>query len=201
MTINAQDTCDAILDTVLEYGTDLEETLHEVVDGELVYDSEIREYLHASDNVDAWEDCYSALAQLSEGCSNIEQIAARMCYFALAQDVRELIPAELQARREALYATAYSPNSSLGQYQVDAVAEYLGADCVLPVATAHSVITDFRMLAQPTDDQIAEFDWTCDEVYNHDRVHGIDCDWYVFATQEDRDMAMRLDELCDEYPA
>ena len=194
MTINAQNNVNAILDTVLEYGSNLEDTLNEVVDGDLVYPRDIREYLHASDNADAWEDCYSDLSELADGCSNIEKIEARMCYYALSADVRELIPSELEARRAALYATAYSPSSALGQYQVDAVAEYLGY-------TAHNVIAAFRALADPTLDQIADFDEICDEVYNHDRVHCLDCDWFVFATQEDRDLAIKLDELCDEYPA
>ena len=189
MTINTQDNVNAILDIVLEYGADLEDTLHEVVDGALVSASAIREYLHASDNDDAWMDCCDDLAQLAEGCTNIEKIEARMCYYALAADVRELIPAELETRREALYATAYSPNSALGQYQVDDIAEYLGH-------TAHNVIVAFRALVDPTPDQIADFDEICDEVYDHDRVHMVDCDWFVFATQEDRDLAMRLDELC-----
>ena len=85
-----------------EYGQDLYDYTHEVVDGHqwIIYNAYNDDVIKHSGNPDAWEDCYSNedIGRLvTDG--GMDNARAGQAYFAMQQDVSEEINKQLENRR------------------------------------------------------------------------------------------------------
>lgn len=183
-------------------GEDLSDMLHQDVDESswIIYyanaESVVREPL--TDNPDAWVDIYGSLNEL--GAETIEQQFVIMAYHAMLADCYDALPGQLEIAFQNAIETAWIPNSALGQYQADRIAEFLAMPEYDQIVEQRELMGSAEIGSEKYEDASDELGELQCAVYDDPRVVcGVLDDPIVFDKEEDADRFYTLLELCEEY--